>query len=314
MNGKNEKNDNRNDRKVLLVYNPKAGNGLFKNNLDYLVEMFQRKKMQLIPLRLDRVGILNDVFLHLNAAEYLKIIAAGGDGTIHIVVNAMMEHHIDLPLAVFPAGTANDFAYYFDLPHDIDGMTKVALGENYTYTDVGRVNSQYFINVAAMGFLVDVSQKTDPNLKNTLGIISYYLKGMTEITNLRPINVKITSEEFTAEEKIYFMLVMNGRSAGGFKRIAPKAEINDGLFDVMLFREMPIIDLPPLLVNVMSGQHTENKNVVFFQTKKLYVESDQEISTDMDGEKGERFPLDIEAVPRALKVNTPKPDMQGVKW
>lgn len=310
MNGRND----RDGKKVLLVYNPKAGNGLFKNNLDHLVEMFQRKKMQLIPLRLDRVGILNEVFPHIKPGEYQKIIAAGGDGTIHIVVNAMMEHQIDLPLAVFPAGTANDFAYYFDFPHDINGMTKVALEENYTYTDVGRVNSQYFINVASMGFLVDVSQKTDPNLKNTLGIISYYLKGMTEITNLRPINVKITSDEFTAEEKIYFMLVMNGRSAGGFKRIAPKAEIDDGLFDVMLFREMPIIDLPPLLVNVMSGQHTENKNVVFFQTRKLYVESDQQISTDMDGEKGEKFPLDIEVVPRALKVNTPKPNMQGVKW
>lgn len=300
--------------KVLLIYNPKAGNGLFKNNLDHIIEKFQKKRMLVIPVRLDRMGMLNEVFRNMRVEEYRKIIAAGGDGTINIVVNAMMENQIDLPLAVFPAGTANDFAYYFDIPHDMDGMVKVALDENYTYADLGRVNSKYFINVAAMGFLVDVSQKTDPNVKNTLGVISYYLKGMTEITNLKPIPIKITSDEYTAEEKIFFMLVMNGRSAGGFKRIAPKAEINDGLFDVMLFREMPIIDLPPLLLNVMTGQHTENKNVVFFQTKHLLVESDQQIGTDVDGEKGEEFPLDIEVLPKALRINTMVPDMEGAKW
>jgi YegS/Rv2252/BmrU family lipid kinase len=175
------------------------------------------------------------------------VIAAGGDGTINLVVNEMMQNNIDLPVAIFPSGTAIDFAYYFDIPHDIDNMIKIALEERYTYADIGRANDKYFINVAAMGFLVDVSQKTDPNIKNTLGIISYYLKGFSEIPNLRPIPVKIISEEYASEDRIYFMLVMNGRSAGGFKRIAPLAEVNDGLLDVMVFKEMPVLELAPLL-------------------------------------------------------------------
>jgi diacylglycerol kinase family enzyme len=89
------------------------------------------------------------------------------------------------------------------------------------------------------------------------------------------------------------MLVMNGRSAGGFKRIAPLAEVNDGMLDVMLFKEMPILELAPLLFNVMTGQHHENKNVVFFQTRRLLVESEQQVGTDIDGEKGTDLPLDI---------------------
>lgn len=301
-------------QKVLLFYNPNAGNGLFKNNLDLIIEKFQKKKMFLVPVRADRKEILHEVMREMNPGEYKKVIAAGGDGTIHIMINAMMQYNIDLPIAVFPSGTANDFAYYFDLPHDIDSMVKIALEEHYTYTDIGRANDKYFINVAAMGFLVDVSQKTDPNIKNTLGIISYYLKGVSEIPNLKPIPVKITSEEYNAEDRIYFMLVMNGRSAGGFKRIAPQAEINDGLLDVMLFKEMPVLELAPLLFNVMTGQHQENKNVKFFRTKKLFVESTQQVGTDLDGEKGADLPLEIEVLPRKFKINTAMNNMEGAKW
>lgn len=300
--------------KVLLFYNPNAGNGLFKNNLDLIIEKFQKKRLYVVPVRADRKGILNEVMRDMNPAEYKKVIAAGGDGTINIVINAMIKHNINLPIAIFPSGTANDFAYYFDLPHDINNMVKIALEERYTYTDIGRVNDKYFVNVAAMGFLVDVSQKTDPNIKNTLGVISYYLKGVTEIPNLRPISVKITSEEYSSEDKIYFMLVMNGRSAGGFKRIAPRAEVNDGLLDVMVFKEMPIRDLAPLLFNVMTGQIHENKNVVFFQTRKLYIESEQKVGTDVDGEKGADFPLDIEILPKKFKINTAMNNMEGAKW
>lgn len=301
-------------QKVLLFYNPNAGNGLFKNNLDLIIEKFQKKKMFLVPVRADRKEILHEVMREMRPGEYKKVIAAGGDGTINIMINAMMQYNIDLPIAVFPSGTANDFAYYFDLPHDIDSMVKIALEEHYTYTDIGRANDKYFVNVAAMGFLVDVSQKTDPNIKNTLGIISYYLKGVSEIPNLKPIPVKITSEEYTSEDRIYFMLVMNGRSAGGFKRIAPLAEINDGLLDVMLFKEMPVLDLAPLLFNVMTGQHQENKNVKFFRTKKLFVESTQQVGTDLDGEKGADLPLEIEVLPRKFKINTAMNNMEGAKW
>jgi len=300
--------------KVLLFYNPNAGNGLFKSNLDLIVEKFQRKRMQVIPVRADRKGILNEVMREMNPKEFRKVIAAGGDGTINIMVNTMMQYDIDLPIAIFPSGTANDFAYYFDLPHDIDGMVKIALEENYTYTDIGRVNDKYFVNVAAMGFLVDVSQKTDPDIKNTIGIISYYLKGVSEIPNLKPISVKVTSREYTSQDKIYFMLVMNGRSAGGFKRIAPMAEVNDGLLDVMLFKEMPVFEMAPLLIKVMTGQHYDNKNVVFFRTSRLCLESEQKVGTDIDGEKGAEFPLEIEVLPRKFRINTAMNDMEGAKW
>ncbi|MDR2771318.1 MAG: acylglycerol kinase family protein, partial [Clostridiales Family XIII bacterium] len=101
--------------KVLLFYNPYAGNGVFKNNLDVIIERFQKKGMFVIPIRADRSeNQFDSVFRGICADEYRKLIAAGGDGTIHSIVNAMIRSDIDLPLAIFPAGTANDFASYMD--------------------------------------------------------------------------------------------------------------------------------------------------------------------------------------------------------
>ena len=303
-----------NKKKVLLFYNPNSGNGLFKNSLDLVISKFQAKKILVVPVRAGKMDLLEPVFRNMDQREYIQVIAAGGDGTINLCVNAMIKNGIDLPISVFPSGTANDFAYYFDLPSDTNSMIDVALGNNYTYADVGVMNNRCFINVAAIGTLVDVSQRTDPAVKNTLGIISYYLKGITEVPNLKPAVVRLASSEYTGEESIYFMLVMNGRSAGGFKRISPAASINDGLLDVMVFREMPIIDFAPLLISIMQGNHTENKNVLFFKTARLKLESDTDISTDVDGETGEKLPLIFDVLPKRLKVLTKYNDMQGAIW
>ncbi|MDR1570944.1 MAG: YegS/Rv2252/BmrU family lipid kinase, partial [Clostridiales Family XIII bacterium] len=290
--------------KVLLFYNPLAGNGLFKSNLDMIVDRFQRRNMVVVPVRASRQRQLDVIFQNMDVSEYRKLIAAGGDGTINVMVNAMLRNGIDLPLAIFPSGTANDFAYYMDLPTRMDEMIDIALEERYTLADVGKANSSYFINVLAMGMMVDVSQKIDPGIKNTLGVISYYIRGFSELPNLRPIAVRISGDGFCIEENIFFMLAMNGRSAGGFKRIAPDAEINDGLLDVLVFKAMPIVEMAPLLVNVMTGQHKGNKNVIFFRTSRMRVESEQAINTDVDGEKGGALPLEVSLLPRRIRVNT----------
>lgn len=297
--------------KVILFYNPFSGNGLFKNNLDYIIHAFQKVGKMVQPVRAQGGELLEEILASAEPGEYTQILAAGGDGTLNICVNAMMKTNYIVPLSIFPAGTANDLAYYFDLPTDINEMVDIAIGENYTYADVGLVNDRYFVNVAAMGMLVDVSQKTDPNLKNTLGIISYYLTGLSELSNLKPAKIHLESEEYTGDEEMYFMIVMNGKSAGGFKKISPKSCINDGKFDVILFREMQILDFPTMMLDVLSGNHQENKNVLYFTTSHLKLTSEDHVPTDVDGEPGEEFPLEFSLLPRKLKITTLQDNMNG---
>lgn len=296
-------------KKVLLFYNPHSGNGLFKNNLDHIIARFQEHDLVIVPVRAAHGMQIRNVLKTMHPHEYRQIIAAGGDGTINICVNAMIENDINLPLAIFPAGTANDFAYYFDIPNDIDGMIDIALGTKYTNADVGEVNGRHFVNVAAMGGLISVSQKTDANLKNSLGIMAYYLKALSEIRNITAQHVRLITPEETYEEDMYFMVVMNGKSAGGFRKLSPETEINDDKLDVVLFREMPLIEMGQLLFDVMQGRHSENKNVLTFSTNKLRIESDSDIATDIDGEKGETLPLEFSILHNRLQIFTKEDDI-----
>lgn len=300
-------------KKVILFYNPTSGSGMFKNNLDKIVERYQEAGFMVVPIRAGKGRMIFDYLSELNPdtykEEYHQIIAAGGDGTINICVNAMVRNHIDLPLAIMPAGTANDFAYYFNIPNEIDKMLDISLGNNYTYADVGKVNDKYFINVSAIGQVVDVSQKTDPTLKNTIGVLAYYLKALSEVPNLKPIRVTLTTPEEVYEEDMYFMVVMNGKSAGGFKKISPESEINDGLLDVMLFRNMNLLEMPGVFMKVLAGNHPSSKHVLSFQTSELKIESESDLPTDIDGEHGEKFPLIFSVLPKRLKICTLEDNM-----
>lgn len=299
--------------KILLFYNPHSGSGMFRNNLDLIIREIQEHGYQTVPVRSAKGKAIETAMSEMDQNMYKQIIVAGGDGTINICVNAMIRHNINLPLAIFPTGTANDFAYYFDMPVEIEEMVEVALNDHYTYADVGVCNNKYFINVAALGMLVDVSQKTDPNLKNTLGVFAYYLKGFTEITTLKPIPVTLTTPKKTYKENMFFMVVMNGRSAGGFKKISPSSEINDGELDVILFREMPVLELGPLLVQVLQGSHPKHKKVLSFKSSEILIESPQDISTDVDGELGEKLPLRFSVLHNRLKIHTPDEEMLSRK-
>lgn len=294
----NEKNAN----KILLYYNAHSGSGIFKNNLDHIVERCQEAGYQVMPVRATKGYVINEVLSSIDQSEFSRIIVAGGDGTINLCVNAMLKHNIDLPVALLPAGTANDFAYYFELPSDIDYLLDVALGDKITSVDIGSVNNRYFVNVAAMGALIDVSQKTDPNLKNAIGVIAYYLKALTEIPQIRALPVTLTTPDQVYEEEIYFMVVMNGESAGGFRKLSPESSMNDGKLDVIAFRKMHMVELAPLLFEVVHGRHPMNDNVLYFQTDKLRIESPEYISTDIDGEHGEELPLEFSVLNKRLKV------------
>ena len=292
-------------KKALLFYNAHSGNGAFIHSLDLIFEKFQDAGFQVMPVRAMRGLAINKVMEEMDPEEYDQIIIAGGDGTINICVNAMMNNGIDLPVSIFPTGTANDFAQYFSMPYMVEDMIDVALGNHFTYADVGKCNEKYFINVAALGQLVDVSQKTDPNLKNTLGVFSYYLKGLSEIATLKSFPVILTTPEKVYKEKIFFMVVMNGTSAGGFKQVAPESEINDGLLDIVMFREMPILELAPLMIQVLNGTHPKHRKVLYFDAANFKIESDGEVPMDIDGETGEQLPLEFSVLHNRLKIHTP---------
>ena len=113
------------------------------------------------------------------------ILIAGGDGTIHNVVNAMKNRGINLPIAVIPVGTANDFAGILNMPMDLERCLEQILNSRIKNIDLGKVNDKYFINILSMGVFTDISQKIDKTLKKSFGKLAYYISGIKEISNIK---------------------------------------------------------------------------------------------------------------------------------
>ncbi|NLB21502.1 MAG: YegS/Rv2252/BmrU family lipid kinase, partial [Clostridium sp.] len=234
---------------------------------------------------------------------YHHILIAGGDGTVDILVNHMMDHGINLPVGILPMGTANDYAKFIKIPKDITEAIKKMLTLPPKAMDLGKINDKYFLNVASTGLLTDVSQRTHGELKNAIGKLAYYIKGLEQIPSFRKIPVKVTSKDGNFDGDMYALLVFNGRTAGNMD-FAYKSKADDGLLDVILIKAN-FKDLVAALPRLIRGDHLEGpvNGLLYFQTNELTIETtDELIVSDIDGERGPDFPLHIECINQGITI------------
>ena len=287
--------------KVKFIYNPYSGENLILSKLDKVISLHQEAGYTIVPYRItagEDVGVaLNDI----KDGNYKYILIAGGDGTVDSVVNAMAKSGISLPIGILPVGTAHDFSKFLGMPSDVEEACKQILSSEVKSVDLGSINDKYFVNVASTGLFTDVSQKTDVNLKNTIGKLAYYLKGLEELPNFRKLHVNILSKEVEFDGEMYLLLVFNGATAGNFN-LATRADACDGLLDIIMFKAVQIYELLPLFIKVLKGEHLDSNKVLYFKTDYLKVECHEDIVTDIDGEKGPDFPLEIKCIKGGLKI------------
>ena len=293
-------------KKVKFIYNPYSGENSIITDIDKVIMVHQKYGYVVVPFRINFEINISEAFNELDDS-YKYILIAGGDGTVDTVVNYMKQQGIDLPIAIIPVGTANDFAKFIGMPEDVEAVCEQVIKSEVRKLDVGKINNKYFINVASMGLFTDVSQKIDINLKNTMGKLAYYVKGLEQLPNFRKLKIKVTSKNAVFDGDMYLMLVFNGQTAGNLK-FAYKAELDDGMLDVIIIKAGMIIDMLALFISMLRGEHLEDENnIVYFKADKIQIECHEGIVTDIDGERGPDFPLNIECVKHGI-------DVLGVKF
>lgn len=288
-----------------MIYNPGSGDRSFKNRLDDVIEEFQREGYQIVPHKTLGIDDIETGVRLTKGEDFHGIAVAGGDGTINRVVNAMIKHDLKLPIGIFPWGTANDLASYFGISRDIKKCCRIVLENKIMPVDLGKVNERYFVNVAAGGLLTDVSQKIDINLKNTLGKLAYYIKGLEQLPNFKPISAEFITDECCIREKIYLFTAFNGCSAGGFNLLAKDAKIDDGKLDVIAVKACPLVELITLFIKLLKGEHLQDENIIYFRTDKITVNCEHGVEMDIDGEPGPLFPVDISAIKGGISFFAP---------
>ena len=300
-------------KKLKLIYNPNSGDKSFPDFLDEVIHVFHKKGYETHVFRSLERGDIAAHVLEMPHDYYDRIVVSGGDGTLNSVVNALIEAELDIPIGIIPAGTANDMSSYLEIPRDFEKAAGIAASDNICRADVGQVSgesgSKYFINVCSAGLLTGVSQSMETGLKNTLGKLAYYIKGLEQIPNFIPLDVRVTNSEETFEEKIYLFLVLNSAGTGGFPRISPEASITDGLFDFVAIKARPIHEIAVLFIKLLAGDITNDSNVVHFRDSYIKIEplfdDVQYRKTDVDGEPSPDMPVEIINLPGKIRLVLP---------
>ncbi len=299
-------------KRVKFIYNPSSGETLVAARLDEIVALYQQRGYSLTPYRLTFTATTEEEILFDLDRTYHHILIAGGDGTVNYVVNLLQKHELHIPIAVLPAGTANDFASMLGVRGaDIVKACAQILDGEFRPIDLGKVNGTYFVNVFSCGLFTDVSQKTPTILKNTFGKLAYYVGGVGELQRFRKMHITIHSDGGDYDGNCIIFFVFNGQTAGQFK-LAYLSEPDDGLLDVLIIKgENPLETLQTvfLYLSRMRNQRAYPPGVAHLRCSHLQATCETNETTDIDGQPGPGFPLEITCERAALQVLCPKKKM-----
>lgn len=293
-------------QKVRFIYNPKSGETIITEWLDSIVDIYQRRGFAVHPYRVSFTETEEKDMFDGVDADYHHILVAGGDGTVNYVVNTMKRRGLDVPVAVLPTGTANDFAHMLGVPADIGKACRAILGGKIRRVDLGKANEEYFVNVFSCGLFTEVSQKTPTILKNTFGKLAYYFGGLGELPNFRKMHISIDSDGGSYEGSSLIFFVFNGRTAGQM-RLAYLSEIDDGLLDVLIVKgDSPIETLRAIFHFLKRNKRNYPSGIVHIKSRDIMLHSYNEEATDIDGQAGPSFPIHITCEAGALRVVCPQ--------
>ena len=234
--------------------------------------------------------------------DYDIVIAAGGDGTLHEVINGMAGKPRRPKLGVLPLGTTNDFARALGIPKYWEYACDLIVQQYARPIDIGKANDRYFINIAGGGSLTELTYEVPIKLKTLIGQLAYYMKGLEKLPRLRPIKVNVESEPFSGEEELMLFLVGNSTSVGGFEKLLPGAKVNDGLLDVLMLRKCNLAEFLRLATLALRGEHLNDPHLIHFQTDKLRVTAPDHVLLNLDGELGGTLPAEFSVLPRHIEI------------
>lgn len=298
--------------RLKIILNPSSGRETARSNIENVLSYLamkgsiERADINYTAKRFDAMNYAIDT----DPDEYDILIAAGGDGTVNEVVTGLMRSEIDIPVAIYNSGTVNDFATINHLPSAPADFARMLEDPEIVRVDCGKAGDSYFMNVLAGGSFADVAYNVHTDLKTALGPVAYWISAMKDIPTLNNSqHLVIHNGDETIETDAVMFFVSNTSSVGGFRKLMSRADVTDGLLDVMILKKVEVGDIMPLFGKIIVGDHVNSDRVIYFQARDFSIEApdaENKIILDLDGEKGPSLPIRISCVPRAINLVTPK--------
>lgn len=265
-----------------------------KNKLNPLVERIndvsKRRKMDYV-IEINNHKTSTEDIIKKYKKEKVTFLAVGGDGTINRVLNSMIG--TKNRLGFIPYGTGNDFYK----------TCKETLTKKENKIDLIKINNKYFINVACFGIDADIGNNDEmihsriipEKQRYNISLISHFLKYKTK-------PVKVTYQDKAWEDEMTTIAICNGRYYGGGYKVGYQSELNNGTVDVYLINKMKKIMMAKLIAGMNKGLHENSPHTTKEQLKELKIEFQEEVSSNIDGEKLTSKKFDIKVIPKGITI------------
>lgn len=299
------------DERYLVVVNPVGRGGLALRQGVWLLNKLRKMGIQHEALFTEKAGHARELVANwVHSVDV--VVAVGGDGTINEVINGLMDsRHRERKLAVFPSGTADDFARNMNIPRDRDDALKVLLGDSEKTIDLMKVNDRFASVTIGIGLDAEIAYRSYQS--KHLRLLAYWYHGLAMLFQPIPnskLAIRVDDEHFEGD----FLLVVAGNagSYGRYMKMMPQASMDDGSLDLAVFLPMNRFKAVLLFGLSTMGKHTWARELTMYRSENLFIECLEDVYAQFDGEvvifpKGERLEMVVE--PLAINVRVPESEV-----
>lgn len=289
--------------KVKIIANPAASKGKGRGHIKRAVASLKRSGITPDLSLTEHQGHARSIALE-SLGSFDVIAGLGGDGTMNEIASAIKN--TGRPLAVYPAGTGNDFIKSLGRDITYDSMSAAVAGKRKSNLDMAMANGRDLINILGIGFDAEVAAEHG-NINHLGGIASYALALLRSLPRYRhyPLAISIEGQEIKANA--LFLSIGNGPVCGGGFRLTPNAVPDDGLLDITLISNIPLRHVPFHIHKAFNGRIADTPYTRTFRARRLSVWSEAALPSHIDGDAFMPYSsrYDIEVLPGALTVIRP---------
>ena len=295
----------------LVVANPISGQGRAMHHRHEIEAVLRRHGIEFDFVISEFPGHAIELAARAVAGGCRQVLAVGGDGTVHECANGIFSQHAtptaEVTLGVMPIGTGNDWARSHGIPKDYAEVAALMAAGGHRLHDVGLAElgdgaRRHFVNVAGLGFDAHVVEALPDR---TLGPMAYLVGLAKGLMTYRAVSLGLTFGERRIDSRAFVLFFAIGRYCGSGMNVAPKAEVDDGLFDITLIQDLSRWEVLKSLRKLFDGTLLDHPKVLALREAGGAVEAAAAQPVEADGELIGHAPVRFSILPRALRVLAP---------
>ncbi|WP_101772441.1 diacylglycerol/lipid kinase family protein [Peptostreptococcus faecalis] len=288
-------------KKAMIIINPTAGMNqgeLFINKID---KKF-KKHFDVVDIRITKKEKDAIKFSQEAAKEkYECVFAAGGDGTVNEIISGIAEQNYRPKFGIIPLGTVNALARLIGISMDIDVSIENIDFEKTRQIDIGKANDKYFGNIFSMGSISKAIHEVDTDKKAKFGPLAYLTMTLKRVLNDDVHRIKVETENGDYIGNASHVIVLLSDYFGDIKLVG--GNDNGGYANIMILVDSKLISKINLIPYIIKGSVEESDKVIRIRAKNIKITSEEKnIETDLDGDRGDYLPVEIEILPNHLKI------------